>query len=106
MPAKQTIAIAKKAVGYLSTLRVFAKIPVTGLPITRCKTKQVQSIIKSAIAGATHPIRMATVNLDFLRLASKMAICIKPCANSIIASLMAGPCCSLPNSRATPCPSA
>ena len=104
MSAKQTIAIAK-SVGYLSTLRVFAKI-VTGLPITRCKTKQVQSIIKSAIARATDPIRMATVNLDHMRLASEDGDLHQTLCSSIIASLMAGPCCSLPNSRATPCPSA
>lgn len=48
----------------------FPKVDVRGLPITVCKTVEVRDIITSAI-DARQLCRIATVNLDFLRLADE-----------------------------------
>jgi N-acetylglucosaminyldiphosphoundecaprenol N-acetyl-beta-D-mannosaminyltransferase len=47
------------------------RIEIDGLPITACAMSDVERILGEAVAGATGPLRLATVNLDFLRLASR-----------------------------------
>ncbi len=49
----------------------FAKVVVDGIPITRCRTDDVRTILERALSGEGRPRRLATVNLDFLRLASE-----------------------------------
>lgn len=49
------------------------RIEIDGLPITACTVRDVERILAEAVAGATGPLRLATVNLDFLRLASRDA---------------------------------
>jgi N-acetylglucosaminyldiphosphoundecaprenol N-acetyl-beta-D-mannosaminyltransferase len=48
----------------------FSQVDVRGLPITVCKTADVRDIIATAIE-ARESCRIATVNLDFLRLADE-----------------------------------
>ena len=48
----------------------FPQVDVRGLPITVCKTVEVRGIITTAIE-ARQLCRVATVNLDFLRLADE-----------------------------------
>jgi N-acetylglucosaminyldiphosphoundecaprenol N-acetyl-beta-D-mannosaminyltransferase len=47
------------------------KIEIDGLPITVCTLRDVEHILDEAVAGAAGPLRLATVNLDFLRLSSE-----------------------------------
>jgi exopolysaccharide biosynthesis WecB/TagA/CpsF family protein len=47
------------------------RIEIDGLPITACTVGDVELILDEAVSGATGPLRLATVNLDFLRLASR-----------------------------------
>jgi exopolysaccharide biosynthesis WecB/TagA/CpsF family protein len=47
------------------------KIDIDGLPITVCVTNDVERILAEAVAGSTGPLRLATVNLNFLRLSNE-----------------------------------
>ena len=47
----------------------FSRVPVVDLHITACTNDDVHTIISEAISGALPPQQLATVNLDFLRLA-------------------------------------
>ena len=62
----------------------FTHALVDGLPITHCRTAEVESICAAAIGGTTAPARIATVNLDFLRLAAHDQVlrrCLEGCTH-------------------------
>lgn len=48
-------------------------VDVAGVPITGCRLPDVEQIVADAVAERTGPLHLATVNLDFLRIASEDA---------------------------------
>ena len=46
-------------------------VEIDGLPISLCTMNDVEGILDEAVRGEVGPLRLATVNLDFLRLASR-----------------------------------
>ncbi len=50
----------------------FAKVAVCGHAVTVCRMADVGDILARAVAGAEPPVALATLNLDFLRLADEL----------------------------------
>jgi N-acetylglucosaminyldiphosphoundecaprenol N-acetyl-beta-D-mannosaminyltransferase len=54
-------------------MTAFPRVEIDGLPITACSVNDVETILDDAVEGRTGPLRLATVNLNFLRLANENA---------------------------------
>jgi len=61
-------------------------VEVNGLPITACTTPEVRRLLADAVSGKTGICRIATINLDFLRLANEqpeLRTCLLKCEHLV-----------------------